>query len=102
MKSISLDKQLNNFLDDVCEKNDGLFGHNVDLDIKEIRRYIKKLKKLGCKNFYIPDYYTIEFELPGPCDQSEALLFILKNALPSDIKHNKSKYSEKLTLYWYF
>jgi len=77
------------------------FGHNVEWELKGVRKFILKLEKLGVSNVEIPDDETIRFELPGEADCYDIFLHILTMApKPSEVVFKKGKYNNRLTLTW--
>jgi hypothetical protein len=84
---------------------DNLFGHNVEWDVKDVRKYLLKLEGLGASNIRIMDLDSVRFELPASVDQSEILLFILTSGgasgrMPSSVVHNKKKNTLILNFDW--
>lgn len=81
-------------LKEIIKDHDGSFGHNLELDFKDVKKYIKTLEKLGCSNFKFPYYYIMEMDLPSSCDMGEPLLFILRHSIKAS--EVRSKWNEKL------
>lgn len=83
----------------VEEERNGVFGSNIEWDVKDVRRYIKKLEALGATDIHIPDYTTIDFELPADVNCTDLLLCVLTyDRMPLNAKYNKKKH--RLTLEW--
>lgn len=84
---------------------DNIFGHNLEWDIKDLRKYILKLEKLGVTEIKILDLDSFQFELPAPVNQDEILLFILTGGgasghMPSSVDHFKKKNILRLNFDW--
>jgi hypothetical protein len=84
---------------------DNIFGHNIEWDVKDVRKYILKLEALGATNIVIMDLDSIRFELPAEQNQAELLLFILTSGgaagrMPSSVDHNKKKNTLRLNFDW--
>lgn len=86
-----------NQLKKACQENyphEGYFGGSANFNwpIKQVTQYLTKLEKLGVSNIEIIDCDKIRFELPSPCDSSEALIYILTYEIkPSSVIYNRKK-----------
>ena len=84
---------------------DNLFGHSIEWEVKDVRKYILKLEEFGATNILIMDLDSIRFELPAPVNQSDLLIFILTGGgapgrMPSSVEHNKKKNTLRLNFDW--
>jgi len=85
---------------------DNIFGHNLEWDIKDVRKYILKLEELGALEIKILDLDSMQFTLPTwHEDQVALLLFILTaggahGRMPSSVDHNKKKNTVRLNFDW--
>ncbi len=85
---------------------DNLFGHNVEWETKDVRKYILKLEELGASEIKILDLDSVRFTLPLILkDQANLLLFILTGGgahgrMPSSVDHNKNKDTITLNFDW--
>jgi hypothetical protein len=84
---------------------DNIFGHNVEWDVKDVRKYILGLEELGAANIKIMDLDSMRFELPAEQNQAELLMFILTGGgrngrMPSSVDHNKKKSTLTLNFDW--
>ncbi len=85
---------------------DNIFGHNIEWDVKDVRKYILKLEALGAKEIKIMDLDTLRFTLPEEDKaQVDLLLFILTGGdshgrMPSSVNHNKKKQTITLNFDW--
>lgn len=84
---------------------DNIFGHNIEWEVKDVRKYILKLEELGATSIKIMDLDSVRFELPAEVNQSELLLFILTGGgaagrMPSSVDHNKKKNTLTLNFDW--
>lgn len=84
---------------------DNIFGHNIEWDVKDVRKYILKLEALGAKDIKILDLDSMRFTLPEGLAQVDLLLFILTNdsahgRMPSSVDHNKKKQTITLNFDW--
>lgn len=85
---------------------DNIFGHNIEWDVKDVRKYILKLEELGATNIVIMDLDSVRFELPNwHEDQVTLLLFVLTGGgaagrMPSSVDHNKKKNTLRLNFDW--
>lgn len=100
-----------NRLDEVLKTHDGIFGQNVEIDI---RRYLRRIEKLNCADgrtddicfveIEIPNYWTVKLTLAlnygdAVSFREDTLLHILTTSpLPSQCSFNKKK--DQLTLEW--
>lgn len=84
---------------------DNIFGHNIEWDIKDVRKYILKLEELGAWDIKILDLDSMQFTLPvGEC-QVDLLMFILTaggahGRMPSSVDYNKKKRTVRLNFDW--
>ena len=51
-----------NRLDEVLKTHDGIFGQNVEIDI---RRYLRRIEKLNCADGRTDDICFVEIEIPN-------------------------------------
>jgi hypothetical protein len=85
---------------------DSIFGHNIEWNVKDVRKYILKLEELGAKEIKILDLDSMNFEMPTwHEDQVALLLFILTGGgaagrMPSSVDHNKKKNTLRLNFDW--
>lgn len=85
---------------------DNIFGHNVEWDVKDARKYILKLEELGAKEIKVLDLDSLRFALPTwHEDQIALILFILTGGgthgrMPSSVVHNKKKNTLTLNFDW--
>lgn len=84
---------------------DNIFGHNIEWDIKDVRKYILKLEELGAWNIKILDLDSVQFCLPVGEAQVDLLLFILTGGgtngrMPSSVDYNKKKRTVRLNFDW--
>lgn len=85
---------------------DNIFGHNIEWDIKDVRKYILKLEELGAYDVKILDLDSVRFTLPSLAQgQIDLLLFILTGGgthgrMPSSVDHNKKKQTITLNFDW--
>jgi len=85
---------------------DNIFGHNIEWDVKDVRKYILKLEELGARDIKILDLDSLRFTLPTwHEDQLALLLFILTGGgtagrMPSSVDHNKKKSTLRLNFDW--
>jgi len=85
---------------------DNIFGHNLEWDVKEVRKYILKLEEFGAWNIKILDLDSLHFEMPILAeDQVVVLIFILTGGgangrMPSSVDHNKKKNILRLNFDW--
>lgn len=85
---------------------DNIFGHNLEWDIKEVRKYLLKLEELGAWDMKVMDLDSVRFRLPSQDDWTVALLlFILTGGgthgrMPSSVEHNKKKGTLRLNFDW--
>lgn len=85
---------------------DNIFGHNVEWDVKDVRKYILKLESLGAVDIKILDLDSVRFTLPSLAQgQIDLLLFILTGGgthgrMPSSVDHNKNKQTITLNFDW--
>src|SRR5574337_388731 len=76
---------------------DNIFGHNVEWEVKDVRKYILKLEELGAHNIKILDLDSVRFVLPSLVQgRVDILIFILTGGgahgrMPSSVDHNKKK-----------
>lgn len=97
-KELTWQKQLTEIMESFA---DMYFGKNVEWELKDVRRFISKLEKLGACDVKILDDDSIDFELPAPVDCHDIFLFIMTSTpRPSYVKHKKSKYNSRLMLEW--
>lgn len=90
-------------LDDIVVDN--IFGHNVEWDVKDVRKYILKLEELGATDIKIMDLDSVRFALPEGIAQVDLLLFILTGGghhgrMPSSVDHDKKKRTIRLNFDW--
>ena len=99
MKKSNWKEQLNEVLSNEGNERDGVFGTNIDWEVKSVKKFLSKLETLGITNINIPNYDTIELELPPHSTPSEVFLQILTmHPKPCDAIYNKKKCI--LTLCW--
>lgn len=85
---------------------DNIFGHNLEWDVKEVRKYILELEALGAWDIKIMDLDSVRFNLPTEDDWTvDLLLFILTGGgthgrMPSSVEHNKKKRTVRLNFDW--
>lgn len=84
---------------------DNIFGHNIEWDVKDVRKYLLKLEDLGATDIHIMDLDSVRFTLPDNESQVEILLFILTGGgsngrMPSSVDHNKKKRTIRLNFDW--
>lgn len=84
---------------------DNIFGHNVEWDVKDVRKYLLKLEELGALYITILDLDSVRFTLPGIKQQVDLLMFILTGGgshgrMPSSVDHNKKKNTLTLNFDW--
>jgi hypothetical protein len=92
--------QLDEVLNQEGDERDGMFGTNIDWEVKDVRRFITKLEALGAADIKIPDHDTISFTLPeSEVFALKACIFILTSSpMPIEVSYNKNK--DRLTLRW--
>ena len=84
---------------------DNIFGHNVEWDVKDVRKYILKLEELGAWDINILDLDSLQFTLPVGESQVTLLIWILTGGgthgrMPSSVNHNKKKRTLRLNFDW--
>jgi len=84
---------------------DNIFGHNVEWEVKDVRKYLAKLEELGALYITILDLDSVRFTLPGIKQQADLLMFILTGGgaagrMPSSVDHNKKKNTLTLNFDW--
>ena len=84
---------------------DNIFGHNLEWDIKDVRKYVLRLEELGALEIKILDLDSMRFTLPEGEKQVELLLFILTSGgaagrMPSSVDHNRKKRTITLNFDW--
>lgn len=84
---------------------DNIFGHNIEWDVKDVRKYLLKLEELGALYITILDLDSVRFTLPGTKQQVDLLMFILTGGgaagrMPSSVDHNKKKNTLRLNFDW--
>lgn len=85
---------------------DNIFGHNIEWETKDVRKYLLKLEELGAVDIKILDLDSVRFVLPSLAQsQIDILLFIVTGGgshgrMPSSVDHNKNKGTITLNFDW--